>query len=58
MIGERTVTYDFLGLMPGFAGLVQLNLPIPEDLPNGNYAIKVTIGEKISNTPVIITIRR
>ena len=57
MIGDRTVTYDFLGLMPGSGGLVQLNLPIPEDLLNGNYAIKITIGEKFSSTPMIPTRR-
>ena len=53
MIGDRTVTFDFLGLTPGFAGLVQLNLPIPDDLAPGDYPLKVTIGDRSSNTPVI-----
>ncbi len=57
MIGDRTVSYDFLGLTPGFAGLVQLNLPIPGDLADGDYSLKITIGNRSSNTPVI-TVKR
>ncbi len=53
MLGDGTVPFEFLGLTPGFIGLVQLNLPIPADLAPGDYPIKVTIGDQSSNTPVI-----
>jgi uncharacterized protein (TIGR03437 family) len=54
-IGDREARILFLGMTPGFIGLAQANLIVP-DLPAGDYPVLITIGGVPSNGPVI-TIR-
>jgi uncharacterized protein (TIGR03437 family) len=61
-IGEVKVTINgqetsviFLGLSPGFIGLAQANINIP-DLPPGDYDLVITIAG-VSSAPVRISIR-
>ena len=48
-IGGRHATTVFQGMAPGFAGLVHVDLQVP-DLPPGDYPIQVSIGAAQSNT--------
>jgi uncharacterized protein (TIGR03437 family) len=41
-IGDMNVKPDFAGLAPGWAGLYQVNVTIPRNLPNNSYPLKVT----------------
>jgi uncharacterized protein (TIGR03437 family) len=47
----------FLGLTPGSVALAQLNLKLDDNIPNGDYRVKVTVSGKESNAPVI-SVRR
>ena len=49
-IGGRPAAVSFLGLTPGFVGLAQANLTVPDDLPPGNHGIVLTVGGNRSNT--------
>ena len=50
-IGGRTVTAEFAGLTPGFAGLYQVNARVPSSTAPGNEApLFLLIGGRISNT--------
>lgn len=51
-IGGQNATISFLGLTPGFVGLLQANLVVPA-LASGDHAVAVTIGGRTSNNPVI-----
>jgi len=51
-IGGQEVTVLFLGLSPGFIGLAQANLVVP-DLPPGDYPVVITIGGSASNAAII-----
>ena len=51
-IGGQNAPIQFLGLAPGFAGLLQANIMVP-NLPAGNHPIVVMIGGQASNTPVL-----
>jgi uncharacterized protein (TIGR03437 family) len=53
MLGDKIVEPIFLGLTPGSVALAQLNLPIDENLPAGEYAVKIVINGVVSNTPLI-----
>ncbi len=46
----------FAGLSPGFVGLYQVNIQIP-DLPAGTYPVKITAGSAVSNAPTISVTR-
>ncbi|MCX6633545.1 MAG: metallophosphoesterase [Acidobacteria bacterium] len=50
-IGGASVTPDFAGLTPGFAGLYQVNVRIPEALPAGIHALSVVVNG-IGSDPV------
>jgi uncharacterized protein (TIGR03437 family) len=53
-IAGRTVTPDYAGLTPGYAGLYQINVRIPADLAaTGNVALKVTAAGVDSNSVTI-----
>jgi uncharacterized protein (TIGR03437 family) len=53
-IGNANATVTFSGLAPGFAGLYQVNLQIPDTSPSGNAVpVVLTIGGVNSNTATI-----
>jgi uncharacterized protein (TIGR03437 family) len=56
-LGSQTVSPLFLGLTPGSVALAQLNLKLDDNIPNGDYRVKVTVSGKESNAPVI-SVRR
>jgi uncharacterized protein (TIGR03437 family) len=51
-IGGTSAEVEFSGLAPGYAGLAQANLVIP-DLPPGEYPVILTIGGVESNSALI-----
>ncbi|MBK5290831.1 MAG: hypothetical protein JJE04_03930 [Acidobacteriia bacterium] len=51
-VGGMEANVLFLGLSPGFIGLAQGNLVVP-DLPPGDHTVVITIGGAASNAPVI-----
>jgi uncharacterized protein (TIGR03437 family) len=48
-ISSRTVLPAFAGLTPGFAGLYQLNVVVPEDAPKGVVPVTVNFPDAGSN---------
>jgi len=48
-IGNRELTPTFAGLAPGFAGLYQINVQLPADLPAGSYELVVVVDGRTSN---------
>jgi uncharacterized protein (TIGR03437 family) len=51
-IGGQNAPIQFLGLAPGFVGLLQANIMVP-NLAAGNHPMVVTIGGQASNAPVL-----
>ncbi|MBY0376211.1 MAG: hypothetical protein K2Q23_19605, partial [Bryobacteraceae bacterium] len=52
-IGGANAAISFLGLAPGFVGLLQANLVVPAGLAPGDHPLVVTIGGRASNNPRI-----
>ena len=48
-VADRGATVLFSGLAPLFAGLYQLNVLLPDDLPPGRYVLVITVGGLTSN---------
>src|SRR5690606_12672196 len=46
--GDQPAEVIFSGLAPGFAGLYQVNIRIPQGLSAGTQPLKITIGGKTS----------
>jgi len=42
-IGGKAATLQFAGLAPGFVGLLQMNILIP-DVPAGELPLEVSVG--------------
>jgi uncharacterized protein (TIGR03437 family) len=51
-IGVQSATVEFLGLSPGFVGLAQANIKVP-DLPTGDYPLVINVGGIVSASAVI-----
>ncbi|MDQ2900568.1 MAG: hypothetical protein M3Y07_12335, partial [Acidobacteriota bacterium] len=51
-IGGQGTEIEFAGLAPGFVGLLQVNLRVP-DMPAGDFPLVITIGGAASNAAVI-----
>jgi adhesin/invasin len=43
-IGGQTVTAEWAGLAPGYAGLYQVNFQVPTSLSPGNQPMTMTVG--------------
>jgi len=54
-IGSQPAEIAFAGLSPGFVGLTQVNLKIP-NLPAGDYPLVVTVNGEKSN-PAMVTVK-
>lgn len=52
-VGERVLTPSFAGLAPGFAGLYQINLRLPDDLTAGAYPMRIGVAGA-SSPPVCL----
>ncbi len=53
-IGTADATVSFAGLAPGFVGLVQFNIVVPDGLASGAYPLTVTIDGQTSNPGNIV----
>lgn len=51
-VGGQTAQVLFAGLAPGFAGLYQVNLVIPQIAP-GDYPLQISVSGAVSNTGTI-----
>ena len=52
-IGSSPADVGFLGLAPGFAGVLQANITVPAGLAPGTYPLTVAIGGETSNSASI-----
>jgi uncharacterized protein (TIGR03437 family) len=55
-IAGHTVAPHYAGLAPGFAGLYQVNVPLPADAPAGDHSVELSIAGRTSNR-IIIPVR-
>lgn len=51
-VGGQPAAVLYSGLAPGFVGLAQVNLQIP-DLPSGEYPVVLTVGSATSNSATV-----
>jgi uncharacterized protein (TIGR03437 family) len=49
-IGTTQITPDFAGLTPGFVGVYQVNVVVPQNLPAKTYPLQVSIKGNTSNS--------
>ena len=56
-IGGQQATVSFAGLIPGFAGLYQLNVVVP-DVADGDQAVTIQIGGATSPSTNYITVQK
>src|SRR6185437_6509906 len=52
-IGGQPAQVQFSGLAPGFAGLYQVNVVVPDNLASGSQPVVLTINGQQSNTSMI-----
>jgi uncharacterized protein (TIGR03437 family) len=52
-LGAAPAQVVFAGLTPGFVGLTQMNIQLPEALPPGDYPLTITIGGETSNAGIV-----
>jgi uncharacterized protein (TIGR03437 family) len=51
-IGGRAATVQFAGAAPGYAGLDQVNVIVPQ-MASGDYPVQIFVGSAASNTATI-----
>jgi len=51
-IGNTPATVQFTGLSPGFAGLYQVNILVPQ-MPSGQYPLRISVGGAVSNAALV-----
>ncbi len=51
-IGGAPASVQFAGLAPGFAGLYQVNIQVPQ-LPAGSYPLQISVGGAMSNAGAV-----
>jgi uncharacterized protein (TIGR03437 family) len=51
-VGGQPATVLFAGLAPGYAGLYQVNLTVPQLAP-GDYQVQISAGGVASNTATV-----
>jgi adhesin/invasin len=51
-VGGQPATVLFAGLAPGYAGLYQVNLVVPQLVP-GDYPLQISAGGVASNTAIV-----
>jgi uncharacterized protein (TIGR03437 family) len=56
-IGGRPAAILYAGGAPGFAGLMQVNVRIPDSLGSGPQPVELTVGSAQSQAGVVITLR-
>ncbi|MBZ5611966.1 MAG: SMP-30/gluconolactonase/LRE family protein [Acidobacteriia bacterium] len=56
-IGGVPAQVEFTGLAPGFVGLVQMNIVVPQGLASGDYPLVVSIHGQSSNSGIISVTR-
>ncbi len=52
-LGDIRVSPLFAGLTPGFAGLYQVNVVVPADLPASRYSLRLAVKGTVSNSAVL-----
>ncbi len=52
-VGGAPATIEFMGLAPGFVGVVQMNLVLSASTPTGDQPLKVIVNGSSSNEPVV-----
>src|SRR4029077_1857800 len=55
LLGQAPVITQYAGLAPGFTGLYQINLTIPQVAP-GDYPLNLQLGSSLVNTGASITV--
>jgi uncharacterized protein (TIGR03437 family) len=56
-IGGLSAPVSFSGLAPGFAGLYQVNVQVPDTLPDGEQPLTISSAD-VSSNPVTIPVHR
>ena len=49
---------QYVGAAPGYPGLFQLNIVIPDDMPDGNHQVVLTINGKASPTGPYLSVKQ
>jgi uncharacterized protein (TIGR03437 family) len=52
-VGGATATPQYAGLSPGYAGLYQVNVTIPDSVPTGAVYVSLAFGDSTSNSVLI-----
>lgn len=58
LFGDIPATVSYAGVSPGSAGLYQLNVAVPDTVPNGDIAVRAEIGGLRTQENIFITVQR
>jgi uncharacterized protein (TIGR03437 family) len=56
-VGGVQARVEFAGMAPGFVGLLQLNIVIPETAPTGSVPLKLAVNGISNSNPTYISVR-